>query len=658
MAATPLVLAGAAGANVFYLRGNADGQHLDVWQNAATPGRGTPTQSVLLSTITTVTVTAAGTTDGVTLDFANRNPFASGVAVNGLSTATTTLTVTGLNGAAVSVGAATVTVGAAAVSYADVQGLAVVGSAANDVLTQTAQPLAPLTFAGGTGADTLDVVAGTFTLAGDPAAATANLTVNDAGQLYLTPAAAGTGVNARRLAALSVSAGGSVVVDAPVSPADRAVLVVGSLSVAAPAAVDLAGNDLVVTSATPAGVAAAATSSSAAGDATRLATVGVAANAGGGAALYATFDGVAVAAAAVLARSTVYGDANLDGVVNAADYTRLDAGAVTRATGWSNGDFNADGVIDGSDYALADNAFNTAAVPDPLVTILCGDLAVAAEQARKTIAAVGTTGKYPQKVNADGTWSLVAPTDWTSGTWAGELWALYQATGDSYFAQQATRFTTPLSVNQTQTGDVGPRVYDAFLPLLQSDPTNAAAANVMLAAAASKASAFNATVGSYKSWYGGNVSGSPATFGVLTDYVMDDALLYWASARTGDPKYAAQAISNESVIQKYNVRADGSTAQFSFFNPTTGAFGQNEDVPGLRQQQHVVARAGVGDLRVHPGVRRDGPCRLPGHGRAGRPTGSWPTCRPTTSRTGTSPTRPSRPPRGTRRRPPSPPPGC
>ena len=267
-------------------------------------------------------------------------------------------------------------------------------------------------------------------------------------------------------------------------------------------------------------------------------------------------------------------------MVNAADYTRLDAGAVTHATGWANGDFNGDGVVDGSDYALADNAFNTAAPPDPLVTVLRGDLAVAAEQARKTIAAVGATGKYPQKVNADGTWTLVSATDWTSGTWAGELWALAQATGDPYFAQQAARFTTPLSVNQTQTGDVGPRVYDSFLPLLQSDPTNTAAANVLLAAAASKASAFNATVGSYKSWYGGNVKGSSATFGVLTDYIMDDALLYWASARTGDPKYANQAISNESVIQKYNVRADGSTAQFSFFNPTTGAFGQNETYQG------------------------------------------------------------------------------
>ncbi len=581
MAASPLTLTGGTGANAIYLREDADHLHLDVWQNAAKAGVGTPTQSVLTSAVSTVTVTAGGMTDAVTLDFANGDPFAGAVAVDGLSTAATTLTVTGLNGTAVSVGATTVTVGAAVVSYGDVQGIAVVGSAANDTLTQTAQPLAPLTFAGGGGGDTLDVDAGTYTLAGDPAAATANLTVNDAGQLYFAAAAAGTGVNARHLASLTVPAGGSAVVDAPVTAADRAVLVVGSLSAATAGAVDLTGNDLVVTAGTPAAVSAAVTSSAAAADPRHLATLGVSADTPpGGSALFTTFDGVAVPAAAVLAKYTVYGDANLDGVVNGADYLRVDAGYVGRLAGWANGDFNGDGAVDGSDYTLVDNAFDVQAPADPLVTVLQGDLAVAAEQARKTIAAIGTSANYPQRVNADGTWAWVPAGDWTSGTWAGELWGLYQATGDPYFAAQATRFTTPLSVNDTQTGDVGPRVYDAFYPLVQHDPTDTAAVNVMLTAAASKAATFNATVGSYKSWYGGDVANSLATLGVLTDYIMDDELLYWASAQTGNPTDYNQAVSNEAVIEKYSVRADGSTAQFSFFNPSTGQFGQNETYQG------------------------------------------------------------------------------
>ena len=120
-------------------------------------------------------------------------------------------------------------------------------------------------------------------------------------------------------------------------------------------------------------------STTAAADAAHLTAVGVIPNATAGSAapLYPTFDGRPAAASDVLVRFTFYGDANLDGVVNAADFTRLDVGAVTGLTGWVNGDFNYDGVIDGSDYALADNAFNQqagtvaapasaiAAVPEP-----------------------------------------------------------------------------------------------------------------------------------------------------------------------------------------------------------------------------------------------------------------------------------------------------
>jgi hypothetical protein len=61
----------------------------------------------------------------------------------------------------------------------------------------------------------------------------------------------------------------------------------------------------------------------------------------------------------VLIRYTFYGDANLDGHVDGSDYSRIDNGYLTHASGWFNGDFNYDGTINGSDYTLIDNAFNT-----------------------------------------------------------------------------------------------------------------------------------------------------------------------------------------------------------------------------------------------------------------------------------------------------------
>jgi len=71
-----------------------------------------------------------------------------------------------------------------------------------------------------------------------------------------------------------------------------------------------------------------------------------------------TFDGYAPGTSDVLLKYTYYGDANLDGVVNGADYQQIDTGYGLHLTGWQNGDFNYDGVVDGSDFSLIDNTFN------------------------------------------------------------------------------------------------------------------------------------------------------------------------------------------------------------------------------------------------------------------------------------------------------------
>ena len=205
-----------------------------------------------------------------------------------------------------------------------------------------------------------------------------------------TNVSAGTLVAANNRAvgvgAAAVGAGAQLAVAA--GPTGRTVLAVTGLTlaagtdpVAAPFAgrVDVAGNDLDLPGATLATVSqmaaqgfAAGTwngsgglvSSTAAADAAHLTGVGVIQNGATGTPAFGDgtsaplFDGAAVAAGDVLVKYTYYGDANLDGAVNAADYALVDAGAVTGGTGWNNGDFNYDGVVDGSDYSLMDNAFN------------------------------------------------------------------------------------------------------------------------------------------------------------------------------------------------------------------------------------------------------------------------------------------------------------
>jgi PEP-CTERM motif len=112
------------------------------------------------------------------------------------------------------------------------------------------------------------------------------------------------------------------------------------------------------------------TSSLAASTPTHLTAVGVESGITG------TFEGVAVTPLDVLVKYTYYGDANLDGQVTSADYTRIDAGYLSAGTltGWQNGDFNYDHVINGSDYTLIDNAFNTQGA------ILSSEIASASDQ--------------------------------------------------------------------------------------------------------------------------------------------------------------------------------------------------------------------------------------------------------------------------------------
>jgi hypothetical protein len=73
----------------------------------------------------------------------------------------------------------------------------------------------------------------------------------------------------------------------------------------------------------------------------------------------ASFGGEAVDDTSVLIGLTYDGDTDLNGRITFDDYTRIDTGFNTAATGYVNGDFNYDGKVDFDDYVLIDTAFNT-----------------------------------------------------------------------------------------------------------------------------------------------------------------------------------------------------------------------------------------------------------------------------------------------------------
>lgn len=66
----------------------------------------------------------------------------------------------------------------------------------------------------------------------------------------------------------------------------------------------------------------------------------------------ATFDGQTVDATSALVKYAYYGDANLDGVVNAIDFNIMATNYGLSGKIWTDADFNYDGTVDDADAAL------------------------------------------------------------------------------------------------------------------------------------------------------------------------------------------------------------------------------------------------------------------------------------------------------------------
>ncbi len=227
------------------------------------------------------------------------------------------------------------------------------------------------------GTGTLTVAGGTMNLTG-PLAASIALVSNGTTNFAANTGAAGPAV--LTMASLNIGAIGAVMVNSSPLHANRTVVEVGSLTFAgtptAPAGLlDLKDNDLIVHNGALSDITneiAAAFDNgawngsggitSSVASAARITTLAAVLNddgTGTDTALFNSFDGQSVVDGDVLVKYTLYGDADLNGQVDAVDYEAIDNGLNMGLVGWQNGDFNGDGKINGDDYTLIDNAFNT-----------------------------------------------------------------------------------------------------------------------------------------------------------------------------------------------------------------------------------------------------------------------------------------------------------
>lgn len=184
----------------------------------------------------------------------------------------------------------------------------------------------------------------------------------------------------------------------------------------------------------------------------------------------------------------------------------------------------------------------------------------AEQQTRYMRSVIDTLKRSPELVAPrtieKGELKLVRNRDWTSGFFAGNLWFLYEYTGNSAWAEQARKFTVPLESVKLHGGthDLGFMVYNSFGNgyRLTGDEHYKA---VILQAAKTLSTRFSKTTGTIKSWDGRKEWGYPT----IIDNMMNLELLFEATKLSGDSSFYTIAVSHANTTMRNHFRNDNSS---------------------------------------------------------------------------------------------------
>jgi unsaturated chondroitin disaccharide hydrolase len=252
------------------------------------------------------------------------------------------------------------------------------------------------------------------------------------------------------------------------------------------------------------------------------------------------------------------------------------AGSGGTATGSGGASAGSGGAVTGSGGATAGSG-GAASSAD---MVFCAEqLASAATHYTRFRQTYTNPTQIPRSAS-NGTPRLVAPSDWTSGFPAGSFWLLYEHTREAAWRAAAETWTAALMDQRTRTDthDVGFVINNTFgagYRLTQ----NAAYRTVLLDAAASLATRFNATVGATRSWNFGSWM-----FPVIIDNMMNLELLFRATALGGDARFAQMASTHALTTRTNHFRANASSYHLVDYNPTTGAVVRRQTEQGLADE--------------------------------------------------------------------------
>ncbi|HOY21343.1 MAG TPA: glycoside hydrolase family 88 protein [Haliscomenobacter sp.] len=173
----------------------------------------------------------------------------------------------------------------------------------------------------------------------------------------------------------------------------------------------------------------------------------------------------------------------------------------------------------------------------------------------------------PRSLRED-TLFMVPSRDWTSGFFAGNLWYLYELSGDQFWQQKAREFTAHIEREKTNgtTHDMGFKMYCSFGNgyRLSKDPQYR---DILLQSARTLSTRFNEKIGCLRSW---DHSTDKWAFPVIIDNMMNLELLFWAFKQTQDSLFYKVAVSHANTTMSNHFRPDYSSYHVVGYDVKTG----------------------------------------------------------------------------------------
>ncbi|WP_316765841.1 glycoside hydrolase family 88 protein [Pedobacter frigiditerrae] len=168
----------------------------------------------------------------------------------------------------------------------------------------------------------------------------------------------------------------------------------------------------------------------------------------------------------------------------------------------------------------------------------------------------------------NGQFKMVVSRDWTSGFFPAELWYFYAFTKDKKWLDLAKKYTEDIKKEQFNKGthDLGFMIYCPFGNgyKITKDPEYK---SVIIQAAKSLSTRFNANAGVIKSW---DHNGDKWKYPVIIDNMMNLELLFEATKFTGDSSFYKIATSHADVTMKNHYRPDFSSWHVIDYDTVSG----------------------------------------------------------------------------------------